>query len=307
MSVSVEFKSLPVEVRRTASALKGIQVSQQAIQRQYELERLVLEKKYHERRQPLFDRREAIINGRTKPSPSEIETGEKQLVKEDDQYPPLPKDPRNTTAPIPEFWLKTLRNHVNISDLIADSDIDALKHLVDIRLSYPPNAGPKPDFKLSFIFSPSRYFDNRVLEKTYFYGDEMDEFGSFGYLSSTGTKIMWKRDGCGNTTPSFFNFFTPPAPMVADNRGTGGVQSNDDHDDDLVDDFELGEDFRDDIICSAVDYFTGGALPSDNWDDIDADIIEDDDEEDENDSDDDEDDEDHDDGEGDSDSENDRY
>lgn len=97
------------------------------------------------------------------------------------------------TAPISEFWLTALRNHIGISELITDRDAGALKHLIDVRLSYLESA-EKPGFKLSFIFEPNEYFENEVLEKTYIYQSEIDYSGDFMYDRAIGTEIKWKEE-----------------------------------------------------------------------------------------------------------------
>jgi len=37
---------------------------------------------------------------------------------------------------VPEFWLTVLRTHPAVNELITPEDEDALKHLIDVRLSY---------------------------------------------------------------------------------------------------------------------------------------------------------------------------
>jgi nucleosome assembly protein 1-like 1 len=140
----------------------------------------------------LYARRHAIITGTSQPTPEEVEAGEKQSLKDDSEYAPLPKDIPAATTGIPEFWRTALRNHPGISDLITDRDAEALKHLIDIRISYIPNTEPKPGFKLSFVFSPNEYFENEVLEKTYVYQEEVGYSGDFVYDRAIGTEIRWK-------------------------------------------------------------------------------------------------------------------
>jgi nucleosome assembly protein 1-like 1 len=143
---------------------------------------------------PLYERRRAIIEGRALPTQEEFDAGEKQSTKDDEDYTPLPKDSTATSA-IPEFWLTTLRNHVGLSELITDRDAEALKHLLDIRLEYLPGSADKValGFKLLFEFSPNKYFENTVLDKTYIYQDELGYISSdFIYERAIGTEIKWK-------------------------------------------------------------------------------------------------------------------
>lgn len=124
----------------------------------------------------------------------EIEKGEVVAAKVDIEYKPLPKEESPKPAPIDEFWLTALRNHLGIQDLITDRDAGALKHLIDIRLSYLPTTEENPGYKLTFVFSPNEYFENETLEKTYLYQKEIDYSGNFMYERSIGTKIQWKED-----------------------------------------------------------------------------------------------------------------
>jgi len=147
-------------------------------------------RQYLDLNKPLYERRLAIISGSAKPTPEEIQAGEDQSLKDDPEYKKLPKD-SSDTAPIPEFWLTALRNHVGTSDIITDRDAGALKHLTDIRVTYTT---PKPGFKLTFFFAPNEFFENEELEKTYYYQEEVGYSGDFLYDRAVGTTIKWKED-----------------------------------------------------------------------------------------------------------------
>lgn len=142
----------------------------------------------------MYERRNAIISGISSPTAEEIAAGETRAAKEaeedgdETEYKPLPEG--NESAPIPEFWLTALRNHIRISELITERDAGALKHLTDLRLSYLE--GDQLGFKLSFHFSPNKYFEDDVLEKTYLYKNEIDYLGDFIYDHASGTAIRWK-------------------------------------------------------------------------------------------------------------------
>ena len=78
--------------------------------------------------------------------------------------------------------------------MITDRDADALKHLVDISISYLPPKEKQPGFKILFHFTPNDYFKNEVLEKTYLYQEEVGYEGDFVYDRAIGTTIEWKED-----------------------------------------------------------------------------------------------------------------
>jgi len=283
-------ESLPVDIKLNVEALKGVQVKQNELHNKYKRECLELEKKYLELQKPLYERRNAIITGTSTATSEEITAGEAASLKEDDTYTPLSKDVPPSSTGIPEFWLTALRNHVGLSDLITDRDSAALKHLVDVRLEYLKDedaavAQGKSGFKILFEFSPNDFFENKILEKTHLYQEEVGYSGDFVYDRTIGTKIQWKEDKDltkefeikkqrnkntnrtrlvrkSRPTESFFNFFSPPIPPSEE-----GIENGDFDNDELVEleqklevDYQIGEDFKEKIIPRAVDYFTGKAL-----------------------------------------------
>lgn len=151
---------------------------------------------------PIFDRRLAIVSGVSAPSEAEIKTGEDQMSKDDPEYTPLPLtsptlisssiSAANPGAGIPEFWLTAVRNHVGLGDIITDRDAEALKHLTDIRVSYPD--GQRLGFRIHFYFNSNDFFTDKELTKTYYYKDELGYEGDFVYERAEGCQIHWKED-----------------------------------------------------------------------------------------------------------------
>ncbi|EJC99087.1 NAP-domain-containing protein [Fomitiporia mediterranea MF3/22] len=290
--------SLSVDGKRSLMGLLGVQLKQTELQQEFKREVFALEKKYLERTKPLYERRTAIISGSAAPTSEEVAAG--QPLAEEFITEPLPEGDA-TSAPIPEFWLTALRNHIGISELITDRDAGALKNLRDVRLEYL-DGEKELGFKLKFYFDPNEYFEDEVLEKTYFYKSEIDYSGDFVYDRAVGTPIRWKEDKDltkefevkkqrnkntnrvrlvrkAHPVESFFNFFSPPSPPPE--------EEIDEDDEDAFDaraeiesrlelDYQIGEDIRDRIIPRAVDYFTGKALEFDA-DDLDSDEYSDDD------------------------------
>lgn len=283
-------EGLPVEVKKSIEALKGVQVKQNELQNQFRRECLELEKKYLELQKPLYERRLAIISGEAKATQEEIDAGTQASLKDNEEYAPIPADAPGDPAPIPEFWLTALRNHVGLSELITERDAAALKHLTDIRLSYLPSDQPKPGFKITFHFSPNEYFENEVLEKTYLYQEEVGYSGDFVYDRAIGTEIKWKEDKDltkefeikkqrnkntnrtrlvrkARPTDSFFNFFSPPVPPAGEDELDD--EDLEDLEEKLETDYQIGEDLKEKIIPRAIDYFTGKALEYDMLDEED--------------------------------------
>ncbi|KAF8906346.1 hypothetical protein CPB85DRAFT_1313903 [Mucidula mucida] len=289
-------ESLPDDVKRSVEALKGVQLQQNELHNKFKRECLELEKKYNDLQAPLYERRNAILSGAAAPTTEEMEAGEKQL---------------DRRIAIPEFWLTALRNHIGLSELITDRDAAALKHVIDIRLSYLDNLSQldaKPGFKITFLFSPNEFFDNETLEKTYYYQEKAGYFGDMAYDHAVGTEIKWKEDkdltkdlksrNSGTKVPtnrtrvvrksrpteSFFNFFTPPTPPGEEAIANGDIEEEEleELEEKVEMDYQIGEDLKEKIIPHAIDYFTGKALEYDLMDE-DEDAFEDLDDEDEDD------------------------
>ncbi|KAG6852037.1 hypothetical protein C0991_003705 [Blastosporella zonata] len=264
-------ENLPIEVKLSVEALKGVQVKQNELQNQYKRECLELEKKYLALQTPLYERRNAIIAGDSVPTQDEIDAGEQYSIKDDEDYEPLPKGTAPTASGIPEFWLTALRNHTGIAELITDRDAGALKHLLDIRITYLDDAKPesKPGFKLIFTFGPNEYLENEILEKTYVYQEEVGYSGDFVYDRAIGTQIKWKEDKDltkefeikkqrnkntnrtrlvrkAHPTESFFNFFSPPVPPAGDALENGDIDDEelDELEEKLELDYQIGEDLK---------------------------------------------------------------
>lgn len=165
-------------------------------------------RKYATKYAPIYERRSAIVNGKAEPTKEEVIKGEESepqdLDDEDEDDEPVkkpsyadlevPADAKNEG--IPEFWLTALKNHVALSELIEERDEEALKALIDVRMSYLTDAS---GFKLEFVFDPSKneYFTDSVLTKTYFYQDGVGYSGDLVYDHAEGCEIHWKEGECG--------------------------------------------------------------------------------------------------------------
>ncbi|KAG0166619.1 hypothetical protein DFQ28_003032 [Apophysomyces sp. BC1034] len=314
--------SLPTAVKRRINGLKFLQSKHSELENQFQEEVLALEKKYLELYRPLYGKRSDVINGKYEPTDEEVAIGEKvDEEEEDEKKDEAEKEEKDdekddeSVVGIPEFWLTLLKNHPQIAELISDDDEAALKHLVDVRMSYME----QPGFQLEFEFSENEYFTNKSLTKTYYYQDHAYG-GDFVYDHAEGCTIQWKEGkdltvtvetkkqrhkGTNKTrvvkrtvpADTFFNFFSPPAfpddDEELDEEDAEGLDAK------LEADYEMGEEFKDKIIPHAVDYFTGKALEYEDFegdDDFEGDFYDDEDEDDDDEDDEDDDDEDDEDG-----------
>lgn len=299
-------ESLPDHIKRRVEGLKGLQVDHVKIEAEFQKDILELEKKYAARYAPLYQRRAEIVNGKAEPTKEEVVKGEESEDLENDSdfedeeekksYADVEVPADAKAEGIPEFWLTALKNHVALSELIEEQDEEALKALVDVRMSYLNEAS---GFKLEFVFDTSKneFFSDEILTKTYFYQDGVGYSGDLVYDHAEGCEIHWKegkdlthkvetkKQRNKNTnqtrtvkrsvpTSSVFNFFNPPRPPK---DGADEDVDLDEIDERLELDYQIGEDLKDRIIPRAVDYFSGKALA---YEDLDDDDFEDEDDED---------------------------
>ncbi|KAF1798491.1 nucleosome assembly protein-domain-containing protein [Mucor lusitanicus] len=282
---------LPAAVQRRINGLKYLQSKHTELEGKFQEEVLALEKKYLELYRPYYNKRAEVVAGKYEPTEEEVAIGAKvDEDSEDEQEPAAEKveedkeDEENVTG-IPEFWLTALKTHPQIGETISEEDCDALKHLVDIRMTYLE----KPGFRIEFEFSENDYFTDKVLTKTYHYQDNVSG-GDYVYDFAEGCKINWKEGkdltvtvetkkqrhkGTNKTrvvkrtvpAETFFNFFNPPTipeeDAELDEEEAEGLDAK------LEADYEMGEEFKEKIIPHAVDFFTGKALDYEDYDDED--------------------------------------
>ncbi|TFK49744.1 NAP-domain-containing protein [Heliocybe sulcata] len=210
------YEGLPVDVKRAIQGLRGLQVAQVGIQKEFQKEILALERKYSKSMQVLYERRKQVLLGKIGVSKEEIILGEVQSLKEDEDYRNLPALPVNTTtsrpAKVEGFWLRVLKGQPDIENMIQETDEPALYHLTDMTVSYPTKLSgpgdPSLAFSVNFYFSPNEFFSNSVLTKTYVYKacwflhcmptvliapqDEIGFFGQLLYSHVTADTIRWK-------------------------------------------------------------------------------------------------------------------
>ncbi|KAK3373985.1 hypothetical protein B0T24DRAFT_625284 [Lasiosphaeria ovina] len=302
-------ESLPTEVKRRVSGLKGIQKEHSKLEAAFQEEVLQLEKKYFAKFTPLYEQRSSIVNGNNEPTEEQVLAGEEDEEEDDEEEgegaavkEAKPAESAEKVSGIPEFWLSAMKNQMSLAEMITDRDEEALKSLTDIRMEYLD----KPGFRLIFEFAENPFFTNKTVTKTYFYQNESGYGGDFIYDHAEGDKIEWK-DGQDLTvrveqkkqrnkntkqtrivkktvpTESFFNFFSPPlAPTEEDDDDAAS-----DIEERLELDYQLGEDIKEKLIPRAIDWFTGEALAFEELDEDDleeGDFDEDDDEDDDDNS-----------------------
>lgn len=321
-----DLPNLPPVVKKRVKALKKLLVAQTDVDTKFYTELHLLECKYHKQYVEFYNKRNDIVQGNYEPTEGECDfpsddddddvkdlstdmDGKVKLEDSKSATPPAADSNSDKIKGIPDFWLTILKNTSLISDMIQPHDEPILSHLTDIKvylLEEPMG------FALEFHFSPNEWFTNTVLTKEYEMKCVPDKSNPLGFegpeiFKCKGCTIHWNK-GKNVTVKvvkkkqkhkvkgavrfvnktvqsvSFFHFFSPPA--VPDDPET---EVDEEIDNLLTTDFEIGHYIRERIIPKAVLYFTGEAL-------LDENDFDEDEEEEESENDDEEDDEEEDEG-----------
>merc|ERR1719503_151832 len=264
------------------------------LERQYEKEIQVLQKKYTDMQKPILEERTKVLT--TNP----------------------PDGPVTGTPALTGFWATAMKNHPAFESVIEEWDEPVLEYIRDITKSNIDENDSNKGFKLTFHFSENPYFSNETLEKEYHIEESSPYTQDVEVTLIKASEIDWKAGkdvtiekvakkvkGGGvkkakqkkekeEPRDSIFRHFfrtLKPDMAVPDDVNLDDVGGSDEDDDDegimemLMDnDHEVGMALRDQIIPFAVRWYTGEAAPDDDDDDDDDDEdeeSEDDDDEDE--------------------------
>ena len=205
----LDVDKLPEDIKRRINALRYYQDKHEKLEAKFQEEILALEKKYLKEYTPLYEIRAKIVQGENEPTQDIVEAGVKLDEEEKKKLGEKSEEEEDTTTKattvienekktetnderiskgIPEFWLTAMKHLISVADIITVNDEEALKYLVDIKITYPE----KPGFELTFEFEENPFFTNKILKKTYFYRDEPGYGGEFVYDHAKGTEINWK-------------------------------------------------------------------------------------------------------------------
>ena len=297
---------LPKEVLRRVLGLRVLQDKRETLMKEYAKERSELEKKYRSLQRPMFEERKKIVTGEVEPELSPED--EATVLSSGADAEEVPKG-------IPDFWLSALGRNDAFEQYLEEQDIEALKSLVDVRCE---DFEDLTGFKLEFEFSENSFFKNSVLTKTYHVPNLVDANGQPELEKIEGCTIDWidpknnlvtkeerkkqksrRGKNAGQTRivskavpqASFFNFFSSiKLPTDDDDDDDDEETEHDDLRDRIDNDVELAFALRQQIIPSALLWFTGEAADDDSDDDDDAGQDHNDDDDDDDDEDDDDDD-----------------
>ncbi|RDD43140.1 Nucleosome assembly protein 1-like 1 [Trichoplax sp. H2] len=295
-----DYNSLPAPVKRRIKALKKLQLQYLELEGNFYERVHRLECEFMAEFNKITAKRKDIVNGSVEPTDEECEWEEDEDDEDDDAEDDISenlkskakladddeKDAEQDSRGISNFWLNAMKNTDLLSSMIQADDEPILKQLTDVHVSY--TSGEQPGFNLEFVFKPNEFFSNTTLTKQYLLRFDPKKDDPFSYdgpeiVYSKGSKIDWKRGknvtqktikkkqrhkGKGSTrtvtqtvkSDSFFNFFNQQ-PYSADDEDL-----EEDAEEQMEIDFELGHFFRNRLIPRAVLFFTGEAV-EDEYDD----------------------------------------
>jgi nucleosome assembly protein 1-like 1 len=194
---------MPKEVQARFKVLKILSDKRSKLSDKFEEEVKAIEKKFEDRRKPLYDDRQKIVEGQIKEFAThkekfdethkkleeycativtKTEDGEDKAKKE--ELKKVEVDHLKTVDGIPDFWFKAIKNNQMIFELVKEKDEEILKHLKCLTTEKTMN--PKT-LTVKFVFGENENFDEKeLLLKVYYRGDEDD------VEKIEGTIITWK-------------------------------------------------------------------------------------------------------------------
>lgn len=250
------------------NSLKMLQRECVRIEMEFHRQFYALDMKYHGRRQEIYERRKAIVNGTDDGAPGktmaddipeDIANGvtkaleklqiDKQLIESGEMI--------GDGKGVPNFWLQAIRNCTYNDEFVQDGDNEVLKYLRDIRVELAME--PELSFTLHFEFGPNPFFDNQILTKQYFLNDSTDDDFGYGFsiIKCIGCQIDWK-DGMNlleKDRESFFKFFNPPELKTDTDATEGGMEIDSVVFFELQQDFETGLFIKEKLIPNATHYY----------------------------------------------------
>ena len=214
--------NVPVAIMKRVNALKNVQLKMLDIESKFYEDLHLLECKYAQLFEPLYEKRKQVITGEYEPTEDEgkwvldddldltANSEDKESIEKKGEASPsdLVKDIKSKISlkevgsaavdvkGVPDFWLQTFRSVELISDMIQEYDEPVLKHLSDVRVRLHDQ---KPyGYTLEFHFNDNEYLNSKVLTKTYELKTEYDQKDPFAYegpdlYKCKGCTIDWKK------------------------------------------------------------------------------------------------------------------
>ena len=185
------------------------------------------------------------------------------------RYLPLYTQRSEIVKKTQDFWLKVLKNNPLTSTMICEQDEPLLVHLTDIKCISEETSD---NFTLEFHFSDNKMISNDVLTQKYFIGSnghpEKSEGSEIKWKGTTNlTQVIKKKKTKGKNKkiirkveeiPSFFRLFKNLSAVDEDNDNEGeDEEDKDDLGDNIEENYDIGCEFRDEIVPNAFFYYLG--------------------------------------------------
>lgn len=308
---SAYVESLPDSIKNRIKSLRKLQFDFTNMEAEFYQEVHELEKKYHNKHQNLYEKRQTVISGEHEPTTAECdysllpEDSEKDISlseesepktdeekpKTDEEKPKTTHGFEETTKGIPKFWLTIFKNVDLLAEMLQEDDEPVLEHLNDIKLKF---IDEPMGFSLEFHFAENEFFTNKVLTKTYEMKCKPDDDDPFRFegpeiIRCNGCTIDWKKDK--NVTVKVIKKKQKHKTKNTIRTISKSIQRDSffnffnppaipDDDNEPIDagiqslltaDFEIGHYIRERVIPRAVLFFTGEALDDEDYDSDDED------------------------------------
>ncbi|XP_054153966.1 nucleosome assembly protein 1-like 1-B [Oppia nitens] len=230
----------------------------------------------------IYEKRRAIISGEIEPTDTDCKLDDDIEDKDEELGYILVNQSKPTNGSlikgIPGFWLKTMKEVMDLNKWIEKKDEPVLEYLSDIRINYGQN---QQKIELKFSFATNEFFRNTSLTKTYeiMFGPNPNNpwfLNDYYPIASKGCVIDWKKGKdvtkLNNTTDgksyeknkdSFFDLFNDSLlgrktdPKKSDNY-------NNEIQDFLWDDWNLSQLLIKKLVPNAILYFTGDIIESES-------------------------------------------
>lgn len=264
--LETEFKDALKDVKSNSLkmklvALKNLAMQRLSLENEFKLQSANLQTKYEAIYKPLYDKRSKVVNGEVDPAFNEdTKTWDEKEVTTD-----------GTASVVENFWLKCIEHSKFFPKLINDKDRKVLKHLKNITIDGQQGF----NFTVNFTFAANEFFDHPVLTKSF----TMNEIkGSAEKIVST--SIEWKSEELNpgiekkkkkikkgketkvitkvSEVPTFFGFFKSydlKEMSKKENKEDDEDMEEQDPEDILDEELETAEQFRDEIIPYAIEYY----------------------------------------------------
>lgn len=208
--------NVPLAVMKRVNALKNVQLKMLDVESKFYEDLHLLECKYAQLFEPLYEKRKQVITGEYEPTEDEgkwvldddLDITANSEDKKSEIQSELVKDIKTKISlnesgsaavdikGVPDFWLQTFRSVELISDMIQEHDEPVLKHLYDVRVRLHDQ---KPyGYTLEFHFNDNEFLNSKILTKTYELKTEYDQKDPFAYegpdlYKCKGCTIDWKK------------------------------------------------------------------------------------------------------------------